>query len=279
MHLIYARFITKALRDLGYLNFDEPFKKLIHQGLILGPDGNKMSKSKGNTVSPDECVEKHGSDVFRMYLMFGFEYIQGGPWDEKGIESMVRYFSRIERLIETVKQYKNKETQIGGKEKELLRVKNQTIKSMGADINNFQFNTAIARSMELLNKINEYLRENENINEKVVYETVEIYLKLLAPLAPHFAEELWESLGKVESIHKEKWPEINEKEMTGGTKDIPIQVNGKLKACVTVNADDSADEILIKIKEDEKVKDILSNNEVIKEIYVPGKIFNIVIKK
>ncbi len=281
MHLIYARFMTKALRDLGYLDFDEPFTRLIHQGLILGPDGNKMSKSKGNTVSPDEYVDKYGSDVFRMYLMFGFEYIQGGPWDEKGIESMARYFSRIERLVETVKQYKNNDlnNQIEAKEKELLRVKNLTIKSMGEDINNFQFNTAIARSMELLNKINEYNRENEKINEKIVFETVETYLKLLAPLAPHFTEELWESLGNTKSIHKEKWPEINEKEMSGGTKEIPVQVNGKLKVCVTVNANETPDEILAKIKENSKVKELLSNNQVVKEIYVPGKIYNIVVKK
>ena len=110
MHLIYARFMTKALRDLGYLNFDEPFTKLIHQGMILGPDGNKMSKSKGNTVSPEEYIEKYGSDIFRMYIMFGFDYRQGGPWNEKGIDSMVKYFSRIERLIESIKELEEKGT-------------------------------------------------------------------------------------------------------------------------------------------------------------------------
>ena len=278
MHLIYVRFMTKALRDLGFLSFDEPFKRLIHQGLILGPDGNKMSKSKGNTVSPDEYVEKYGSDVFRMYLMFGFEYKQGGPWDEKGIDSMVRYFTRIEKLIETTLEYKNKNanSEVGEKEKDLLRVKNLSIKSMGEDIDSFHFNTAVARSMELLNKINDYLKE-EKINEKLLVDTVETYIKLLAPLAPHFTEEMWEKLGKTTSIHKETWPQINEEEMKGGTKDIPVQVNGKLKLCVTVNASDSPDEILNKIKSNEQVIDILSKNNVKKEVYVPGKIFNIVV--
>ncbi len=281
MHLIYVRFMTKALRDLGFLSFDEPFKRLIHQGLILGPDGNKMSKSKGNTVSPDEYVDKYGSDVFRMYLMFGFEYKQGGPWDEKGIDSMVRYFSRIEKLIETALKYKGKEnnSEIGEKEEDLLRFKNLCIKSIGEDIDNFHFNTAVAKSMELLNKINDYIKENDKINEKVFYETIETYIKLLAPLAPHFTEEIWETLGHTTSIHKEKWPEIKENEMKGGTKDIPIQVNGKLKLCVTINVNDSNDEILNKIKSNEQVIDLLSKNNVVKEIYVPGKIFNIVVKK
>ena len=279
MHLIYARFMTKALRDLGYLDFDEPFKRLVHQGMILGPDGNKMSKSKGNTVSPETYIEQYGSDVFRMYLMFGFDYRQGGPWDEKGIESMVRYFSRIERLIETIGKYDEKESNgiIKEKEKDLLRVKNQTIKAMGEDIDNFQFNTAIARSMELLNKINDYIRENNDINTKVVIETVKTYIKLLAPLVPHFAEEQWYRLGNTESIHKQQWPEINQKEMDGGTKNIPIQVNGKLKTCVTVSADATPEEILTAIKETPQVIEIFEKNDVKKEIYVPGRIYNLVV--
>ena len=280
MHLIYARFMTKALRDLGYLDFDEPFKKLIHQGMILGPDGNKMSKSKGNTVSPEEYIEKYGADVFRMYIMFGFDYRQGGPWDEKGIESMVKYFSRIERLIQTVQDLKNRATtsEIRKQEKDLLRSKNQTIKAMTADIDDFRFNTAIARSMELFNKINEYLRE-EQINLEVVSNTIEIYIQLLTPLAPHFAEEQWEELGKKDFAFNQKWPEIIESEMNGGTKKIPVQVNGKLKTCIEVEADLGADEILSEIKQNSQVIDILNNNEVVKEIYVPGKIYNIVVKK
>ncbi len=280
MHLIYARFMTKALRDLGYLNFDEPFLKLIHQGMILGPDGNKMSKSKGNTVSPEEYIEKYGSDVFRMYIMFGFDYRQGGPWNEKGIESMVKYFSRIERLIQTVQELTEKPTSkiIGSKEKELLRVKNQTIKAMTEDIDDFRFNTAIARSMELFNKISELLRQEE-INQEVITKTTETLIILLTPLAPHFAEEQWEKLGKKGFAFKEKWPTIIESEMNGGTKEIPVQVNGKLKTCVTVDAEAGPDEILEKIKSHKQVIDILEKNEVIKEIYVPGKIYNIVIKK
>ena len=281
MHLIYVRFMTKALRDLGYLDFDEPFKKLIHQGMILGPDGNKMSKSKGNTVSPDEYIDQYGADVFRMYLMFGFDYRKGGPWDDKGIDAMSKYFSRIERLVESItNELKDVESidEIGLKEKELLRIKNQTIKSMTEDIEDFRFNTAIARNMELLNSINSYIRDNDKINKKLLIEVIEDFVRLLSPLAPHFAEELWEELGKTQSVYKEEWPKVNEAQLTGGIKEIPVQVNGKLKMCVSVDADATPEEILTAIKSDSKVKELFNKYDVKKEIYVPGRIYNLVVK-
>ena len=278
MHLIYTRFITKALRDMGYLDFDEPFSRLIHQGLILGPDGNKMSKSKGNTVSPDEYVDKYGADVFRMYLMFGFDYRKGGPWDDKGIEAMTKYFARVEALVQKTLEIEGNTSEKTIKEEELLRLKNQTIKSMAKNIEDFQFNTAIARSMELLNGINSYINE-EKINKEVLVNCTETLLKVLAPLAPHFMEEEWSVLGKTTSIHKEAWPEINEKELQGGNIIIPVQVNGKLKAQVEVSSSLSKDEILEEVKKDSKVAKLIENNEIVKEIYVPGKILNLVVKK
>ena len=279
MHLIYARFMTKALRDLGYLDFDEPFKRLVHQGMILGPDGNKMSKSKGNTVSPDEYIDKYGADIFRMYLMFGFDYKNGGPWDDKGIEAMTRYFTRIEKLVDSITNNEisyGEEKELSIEEKDLLRVKARTIKSMTQDIQEFQFNTAIARHMELLNQINEYLRVSKNINEKIFKQVVTEYLILLAPLAPHFAEELWKNYGKETSIHKEEWPKVNEEELNGGTKQVPIQINGKLKDCISVDAEASNEEILELIKKSPKIVEAYNNFEIKKEIYVPGKIYNLV---
>ena len=279
MHLIYARFMTKALRDLGYLDFDEPFKRLVHQGMILGPDGNKMSKSKGNTVSPDEYIDKYGADIFRMYLMFGFDYKNGGPWDDKGIEAMTRYFTRIEKLVDSITNNEisyGEEKELSIEEKDLLRVKARTIKSMTQDIQEFQFNTAIARHMELLNQINEYLRVSKNINGKIFKQVVTEYLILLAPLAPHFAEELWKNYGKETSIHKEEWPKVNEEELNGGTKQVPIQINGKLKDCISVDAEASNEEILELIKKSPKIVEAYNNFEIKKEIYVPGKIYNLV---
>ena len=276
MHLIYVRFITKAMRDLGYINFDEPFKKLIHQGMILGPDGNKMSKSKGNTVSPDAYIDKYGADIFRMYLMFGFDYQKGGPWDDKGIEAMAKYFGRVETLIEKVKALKPENGEEGLAEKDLLRVVNQTIKLMTRSIESFQFNTAIARLMELLNAVNTYLTR-EKVNNSLVINIVENYVRLLAPLAPHFAEELWHELGNTTNVYNEEWPKVNEKELQGGIIKIPVQVNGKLKTTVEVDAEMDKQEMLKVIKQDEKVQKILEGKDVKKEIYVPGKILNIVV--
>ena len=278
MHLIYARFMTKALRDCGLLNFDEPFTRLIHQGMILGPDGNKMSKSKGNTVAPDEYVEAYGSDIFRMYLMFGFAYTDGGPWKAEGIKAMSKYFSRIESLIERVKttNYNNTD-EIAEKEERLLFVKNNTIKRMTEDLEVFGFNTAIARSMEFVNDIVLY-EQNETLNKELLKNCIETLIILLAPLAPHFAEELWESIGKTTSVHKENWPQYNEKEMQLKQVEIPVQINGKVKAVVKVNVDLSDEEIKKAVKENEYIKSALDGKSIIKEIYVKGKIYNIVCK-
>ncbi len=278
MHLIYARFMTKALRDCGFLNIDEPFKRLIHQGMILGPDGNKMSKSKGNTVAPDEYVDEYGSDIFRMYLMFGFAYTDGGPWKSEGIKAMSKYFSRIENLIDKVKitNYSNTD-EITEKEERLLFVKNNTIKRMTEDLEVFGFNTAIARSMEFVNDIILY-EQNTILNKELLKNCIETLVILLAPLAPHFAEELWESLGKATSVHKENWPQYNEKEMQLKQIEIPVQINGKVKAVIKVNVDLSDEEIKQTVKENECIKNALNGKSIIKEIYVKGKIYNIVCK-
>lgn len=273
MHLIYARFMTKALRDCGLLNFDEPFKRLIHQGMILGPDGNKMSKSKGNTVAPDEYVDEYGSDVFRMYLMFGFAYTDGGPWKAEGIKAMSKYFSRIENLIERVKSRNffeapgkidncenakisqnsedsetAKSSEKTEKEEQLLYTKNNTIKRMTEDLEIFGFNTAIARSMEFVNEIVLY-EQNEKLSKELLMNCIETLIVLLAPLAPHFAEELWESVGKTTSVHKEDWPKYNEQEMQLKQIEIPVQINGKVKAVVKVNVDLNEEQIKEAVKE------------------------------
>ena len=279
MHLIYARFMTKALRDCGYLNFGEPFKKLVHQGMILGPDGNKMSKSKGNTVAPDEYVDQYGADVFRMYLMFGFAYTDGGPWKTEGLKAMVKYFSRIENLIA---RYMNNEyiltiDKVGERIEKLLYVKNRTIKSMQTDLENLGFNTAIARSMEFVNELVEYEQQG-NVNKEILTDCIETLLKVLAPLAPHFTEELWEIIGKTNSIHKEEWPKYNEAEMELKEIEIPVQVNGKVKAVVKVKADLSEDLIKATVKENANIKAALENKTILKEIFVQGKIYNIVCK-
>ena len=145
MHLLYARFITKALRDMGFVGFDEPFKSLVHQGIILGPDGNRMSKSHGNVISPDEYINKYGSDTFRLYLAFGFKYIEGGPWNDDGIKAISKWLDRVEKLVSSAndsKNFKGKSTQ--SKDEELNFVKHNTIKAVTEDYPQFSFNTAVA---------------------------------------------------------------------------------------------------------------------------------------
>lgn len=216
MHLLYARFITKALRDMGYLNFDEPFLSLTHQGLILGPDGLKMSKSKGNTISPDDYIVQYGADVFRMYLMFGFAYTEGGAWSDEGIKSVGRFVERIERAIENLAAELNKpsnsKTTMEKEEKELNFWRHSAIKGVTSDTEIFQFNTAIARLMEFTNALYKYMQV-ENKNVKFLKETLIDYIKLIAPFAPHFAEEQWNIIGMDYSVFNQSWPRIRSKSL------------------------------------------------------------------
>lgn len=280
MHLLYARFVTKALRDLGYLDFDEPFKSLIHQGIILGPDGNKMSKSRGNTISPDEYINEYGSDVFRMYLMFGFAFTEGGPWNDDGIKAMSRFIQRIERLIDKFIEDKDKsgKDEISKDEKELNYVRNYTIKSVTEDAEKFQFNTAIARIMELVNALYKYDGEVENKNMKLYEETIADLIRLLAPFAPHFSEEIWERMGYSYSVFNQKWPEYDKKALVKDTVEIAIQVNGKVRGRIEISSDAAEKEIQDKALAVESIKQFIEGKEIKKVVVVKNRLVNIVVK-
>jgi leucyl-tRNA synthetase len=279
MHLLYARFFTKALRDMGYLDFDEPFLSLVHQGTILGSDGQKMSKSRGNTVLPDEYIQKYGSDVFRMYLAFGFAYIEGGPWNDDGIKSIDRFVGRVERIVEKFvsDRKENSTSAVGQDEKELNFIRHSTIKSVSADTDQFQFNTAIARLMELVNAIYKY-DALETKNYELFEDTAEDLLKLLSPYAPHFTEEMWEMLGRKTSIFNEKWPEYDEKALVRDEAELAVQFNGQIRFKINVpsSADNKAiEEIALK---DERSLPYLNEKSVAKVIVVKGRLVNIVVK-
>lgn len=279
MHLLYARFITKALRDMGYLNFDEPFLSLTHQGLILGPDGLKMSKSKGNTISPDDYIKQYGADVFRMYLMFGFAYTEGGAWSDDSIKSVNRFIERIDRVLETSRELigSNSKNSIDKAEKELNFWRHNTIKAVTDDTDKLQFNTAIARMMELINALSKYTQEKE-INSEFLKEVVGDYLKLLAPFAPHFSEEQWELLGNSNSIFKETWPIFNPKALVKDEVEIAIQVNGKIKAKINIPSGLEEEEIKTASLENDLVKDATEGKTVVKVIVIKGRLVNIVVK-
>ncbi|MDK0862164.1 leucine--tRNA ligase [Clostridium perfringens] len=281
MHLLYARFITKALRDMGYLNFDEPFTSLTHQGLILGPDGLKMSKSKGNTISPDDYIKEYGADVFRMYLMFGFAYTEGGAWSDDGIKSVNRFVERIERIIDTAREAiskgENNKTTMDKAEKELNYWRHNTIKSVTDDTDKLQFNTAIARMMEFINALSKYTQEKE-MNLDFLKDVVSDYLRLLAPFAPHFSEEQWSLLGNSYSIFNEVWPKFDPKALVKDEVEIAIQVNGKIKNKIMVSSDLDEEGIKAAALADEKIIASTEGKTVVKVIVIKGRLVNIVVK-
>ncbi len=280
MHLLYARFITKALRDMGYLKFDEPFTSLTHQGLILGPDGQKMSKSKGNTIAPDDIIAEYGSDVFRVYLMFGFAYTEGGAWSDDGVKSVARFIDRIERTLETanekIKSGKGKTT-IDKEEKELNFWRHTAIKGVSEDADKMQFNTAIARMMEFVNALSKYT-QGDNLNLEFLKETCVDFIKLLAPFAPHFSEEQWSLLGNTSTVFNEKWPEFDASALVKDEVEIAIQVNGKIKNRINIPSGLDEEGIKAAALEDEHIKAATEGKNIVKVIVIKGRLVNIVVK-
>lgn len=279
MHLLYARFITKALRDLGYINFDEPFLSLVHQGTILGPDGFKMSKSRGNVVSPDEYISEYGSDVFRLYLMFGFSYIEGGAWNDDGIKAIARFLDRIERMVNRLIELKasSSRLEIGKFEKELNYAVNFAIKGVTEDAGKFQFNTGIARMMELINALYKYDSDVELKNTEFLETVIIKLIKLLAPFAPHFSEEMWQKLGNPYSIFNQEWPEFDEGALIRDIVELGIQINGKVKGKLEVPSDMENDEIEKTVLSDENITSMFEGKAVKKVIIVRGRLVNIVV--
>ena len=280
MHLLYARFITKVLRDAGYTKVSEPFKSLVHQGLILGPDGNKMSKSKGNVISPDDYVDKYGSDVFRMYLMFGFSYVEGGPWSEEGVTAMVKYFGRLERLLDKMISLKDTNVdKISNNEKELLYIFNNLIKGINYDLEHMQFNTGIAKIMEITNAFYKYDQsvEDENKNTKLIKDTINKFIRIIAPFAPHFSEEMWNRAGNEVSVFNTEYPTCDNRWLEKDEIEIPVQINGNVKFVVIIPKDSENEQVEKIVLNDERLAGYLNGRSIKKVIVVRGKIVNIVV--
>jgi len=272
MHLLYARFMTMALKDMGYVNFEEPFTRLVHQGVILGPDGARMSKSRGNVISPDEYIQQYGSDVLRTYLGFGFSYIEGGPWNVDGLKAVHRFLERVERIVIRLKDVKSSSEE--GK-KEILYAQNYAIKHVCADIEAFSFNTAIARLMEFTNALNKYL--DASPDETVSADAARALVKLIAPFAPHFAEELWETLGEEYSVFNQPYPVCDESALVLDTIEMPLQINGKVRGKFNVAADATKEDIEKQIMNTPELTALFEGKTVRKTIIVPGRIANIVV--
>ncbi len=275
MHLLYARFIYKALRDMGYTEGDEPFLNLVHQGIILGSDGQKMSKSKGNTVSPDEYIEQYGADVFRTYLAFGFSYLEGGPWSDAGIKSIGSFFDKMNRIIECYLETAKSDK--GEGESELDTIRHRTIKAVTEDVERFQFNTAIARLMEFRNAIAEYQRK-ESRNTVFELDILTDFIRLISPFAPHYSEEIWEILGNKTSIFDSSWPEYKRDKLTGKTIELVIQINSKNRCRIQVEADASEETIKDLALKRKEIEQEIRDKNILKTIYAKGRLINFVVR-
>jgi len=265
LHLLYSRFYTKFLCDIGVVDFDEPFKKLFNQGMITGKNGIKMSKSKGNVVSPDDLVRDYGCDSLRLYELFVGPPELDAEWDDRGIEGVSRFLNRFWNLVMDSKDKDIQPT------KEMIKLRHKLVYDIEQRFNQFSLNTVISGFMEYNNKFIELAKKEGGIDK----ETLKTFVTLLAPFAPHIGEELWSQLGGTDSVFHSQWPECDEEAMKDDEIEIAVQVNGKTRAVINVPADIAKDDVIAQGRE--AVKDKLAGN-IVKEIYVPGRIVNIVCK-
>ena len=265
LHLLYARFYTKVLYDIGAVPFEEPFQKLFNQGMIT-KNGSKMSKSVGNVVSPDDLVEKYGCDSLRMYELFVGPPELDCDWDDSGIDGVFRFLNKVWKLV-----YTNKDLNVPSN-KDMDFVRNKLISDITSRLEALSMNTVVSGFMEHTNKIIELGKKYNGVDK----ETLETLVVLLAPFTPHIAEELWKELGHKESVFEAGWPEVDETKLVQDTVEIALQVGGKFRGTLTVATDAEKDAVLAQAKE--ALADRLEGKTIVKEIYVPGKIVNIIAK-
>ena len=263
LHLLYSRFWHRFLYDIGVVNTPEPYAKRTSHGMILGENNEKMSKSRGNVVNPDDVVDRYGADTLRTYEMFIGDFEKAAPWSENGVKGCKRFLDRVFKLPEIV---------VPGEEytPEFEMLIHQTIQKVSYDLENLKFNTAIAQLMKLLNVFTDA--------GKITRRDFRTYLILLNPIAPHITEELWEQAGFEGMLNETSWPEYDENKIKEDEIEIPVQINGKLRARITVPAEADQDEVIAAAAVDETVSRLTEGKTIVKEIYVKGKILNIVVK-
>lgn len=285
LHLLYSRFFTKALKDIGLLSFDEPFKNLLTQGMVL-KDGSKMSKSKGNTVDPDEIFENYGADTARLFILSDSPPARDFDWSDAGVEGCYKFLNRVWRLVSTnqdkiIFDY-NVAENLSKENDDLVRCVHMTIKGVTNDISNeFQFNTVISKYRELTNSIYDYVGKKNEFSEEdknIFSFAVLTLMKLMSPVAVHLSEEVWNSLGAKNSIHDEKWCEYDENLAKTSSITLVIQINGKVKDKIDVSESLSQEEMKEIALNSEKTKEFTQGKEIVKVIVVPKKLVNIVVK-
>jgi leucyl-tRNA synthetase len=270
MHLIYTRYFHKAFRDMGVMEGHEPMLQLRNQGIVLGEDSEKMSKSRGNVVAPDALVDKYGADTVRAYLTFFSRWDQGGPWDSQGIEGTARWLRRVwVAFTGSVQSKPDDEAAIY-----IRRKLHQTLKKVTQDYETFEFNTIISSLMELMNEI---YKVREGIFATAIWdEVVSVYLRMMAPVTPHIAEELWIANGHPYSIHHQPWPEVDEEAAKDEEIELIIQINGKLKDKIRVDVNISDAEAEKAALASPEIQKALNGNKPRKIIVVTGRLVNIV---
>ena len=276
MHLLYSRFFTKALRDMGLVDFDEPFLRLYNQGIILGQDHEKMSKSRGNVINPDDVVGIMGADAVRVFLMFIGPWDQGGPWSNVGINGVARWLNRIwgiasEKYVTSADSVFDHEM-----ESETQQAVHKTIKKVYEDLDKFKFNTAIAALMELSNHLTKVWNA-KNVSVEVWNDSIQQFLLMLAPIAPHLSEELWEMNGYEFSIHNQKFPDWEESLVVDESITLIVQINGKLRDTISVDSGISEEMAQEAAMSSEKIQGHINGTTIKKVIYVPDRLINIVV--
>ena len=266
LHLLYSRFYTKFLNDIGVIDFDEPFKRLFNQGMITGKNGIKMSKSKGNVISPDDLVRDYGCDSLRLYELFVGPPELDSEWDDRGIDGVFRFLKRYWNLVQTSVEANVKETP------EMEKLRHRMVAEITQRLESFSLNTVVSGFMEFNNKMIDMTKETGGID----LGTLGVYTILLSPFAPHIAEEVWEDLGHKDDIFEQTWPTYDEEKMKEDEVEIAVQLNGKVKAVANIPANASKDAAIAAGKA--AVADKLNGKTIVKEIYVPGRIVNIVVK-
>ena len=261
-HLIYSRFWYRFLYDIGEVPFPEPYLKRTAQGLILGPDGEKMSKSRGNVIDPLDIVDAYGADVLRTYILFLGDYSASAPWAENGVKGCRRFLERVAALTDVAKGK--------GSTPALEKQFHKTVKKVSSDIEEMKFNTALAALMTLINEISDV--------GTLTVDELKTFIALLCPFAPHLCEEIWESLGEKGFLSLAPWPTYDEDKVVDSEVEIAVQINGKLRGTVTVSADADQASVLGVVRSSEKIAPLIEGKQVIKEIYIPGKIVNIVVR-
>ncbi|WP_031513209.1 leucine--tRNA ligase [Desulfofalx alkaliphila] len=286
LHLLYSRFLTKFFNDLGLVEEKEPFKNLLTQGMVL-KDGAKMSKSKGNVVSPEEIVGKYGADTARLFILFAAPPERDLEWSDRTVEGCNRFLNRVWRLFHSLlEEIKDAQpvrggTKLVGVHQEMRRLTHQSIKKVTEDVDTrFNFNTAISAVMELVNALYTYRDKvpGAERNSAVLRESIESMVLLLAPFAPHITEEMWHRLGYKESVHLQSWPKYDESAIVEEEITIVVQLNGKVRDRMTVPANTGADQMKEYVLQQERIQQLIADKQIVKVISVPGKLVNIVVK-